>query len=251
MVFLFVLMPMLGKYIPIHTWHHVQFIISIMSVCNPGLFQLLVSLQYPPRHCYNEFLPWSVWSPWRYQYPGAEGTLGQKAQSDSQRVGADRTTLLPTAGAGHHCTYCSSQKAPRVSMSNIEWLSSSFFNFFELFYLLYFWNSQSTSTLSLLHCAVVFPHWSGLGLKKTFNWCYARLAVDYNYKVEQQGTIDSPHTQTHKPSPYTTSTFSFKTEFLTFQTAPSHTLRGWCCDHFIHRHLHLLKKCIWLRLFQY
>lgn len=45
-----------------------------------------------------------------HQYPGAEGTLGEKTQPDSQRVGADRTTLLPAAGTGHHCMYFINQE---------------------------------------------------------------------------------------------------------------------------------------------
>lgn len=68
-------------------------------------------LQRPCFKREHEFCTDLVWSHWTHQYPGSEGTLGEKTQPDSCGVAAVRTELLPAAGAGDHCR-CSCTGTP-------------------------------------------------------------------------------------------------------------------------------------------
>lgn len=79
-------------------WHTTMSFSSLIHVCR--LFPF-----FPQRPCpygEHEFRPCLVWSHWTRQYPGTEGTLGEKTQPYSCGVAADRTALLRAAGAGDH-----------------------------------------------------------------------------------------------------------------------------------------------------
>lgn len=67
--------------------------------------------QSPCFKCEYEFCTDLVWSHWTHQYPGTEGTLGEKTQPDSCGVAAVRTALLPATGAGDNCR-CSCTGTP-------------------------------------------------------------------------------------------------------------------------------------------